>query len=88
MTQKTIDYKPNGQQQKMPGWFSWRHKTRDAHNDAREAYLANHGPVARQIRADEREGQRQAEGTVGTNHTNTRGHALGRCSCTPSVRAA
>ena len=39
---------------KMPGWFSWRHQTRDAHDRARETYLAAHGPEARRRRAQER----------------------------------
>ena len=38
MTDKTVDWQ-TGQPQKMAGWFSWRHKTREAHDAARERYL-------------------------------------------------
>lgn len=35
MTDKTFQYNAQGQPQKMPGWFSWRHQTRDACDEAR-----------------------------------------------------
>lgn len=54
MTAKTFISDSNGQPRKMPGWFSWRHKTREAHDEARETYLLAHGPVARRRRAQER----------------------------------
>ena len=54
MTDKTIAHNASGQQIKTPGWFSWRHKTRDAHDEARERYLSLHGPAARRRRAAER----------------------------------
>lgn len=56
MTQKTIATDSNGNQIKTPGWFSWRHKTREAHDAAREAYLIQHGPAARQGKAEARAG--------------------------------
>ena len=56
MTSKT--HSPAGT--KMPGWFSWRHRTRDAHDAAREQYLAQHGPAARRRRAAERMQERAA----------------------------
>lgn len=31
MTQKTIARKADGTPIKTPGWFSWRHKTNEAH---------------------------------------------------------
>lgn len=58
MTEKTYDRLPNGDLQKMPGWFSWRHKTREAHDAARERYLLKHGPAARQGRAEARKAVR------------------------------
>ena len=54
MTDKTIAHNASGQQIKTPGWFSWRHKTRDAHDEARQRYLSLHGPAARRRRAAER----------------------------------
>jgi|GEM_PF-6128411 len=53
MTAKTFVREGNAVK-KMPGWFSWRHQTRDAHDAAREAYLAKSGRVARRRRAAER----------------------------------
>jgi len=40
--------------EKMPGWFSWRHQTREVHDASREKYLSEHGPAARKRRAAER----------------------------------
>lgn len=60
MTQKTIARDQNGNPQKMDGWFSWRHKTREAHDAARERYLADHGPAARRRKAAERKSRRAA----------------------------
>lgn len=57
MTDKTFDRDPDGALVKMPGWFSWRHKTRDAHDDAREAYLAEHGRAARRRKAAQRKAE-------------------------------
>lgn len=54
MTAKTMKYDTQGQPTKMPGWFSWRHQTRDAHDEAREKYLAQHGRAARRRKAAER----------------------------------
>lgn len=51
MTGKTINPRTND---RMPGWFSWRHQTNTAHIVARENYLAAHGPAARRARAAER----------------------------------
>lgn len=53
MTQKTYQMTPGGMK-KMPGWFSWRHQTRNAHDAATAAYKARHGKLARQRRAQER----------------------------------
>lgn len=39
---------------KDPSWFSRRHRTRDAHDAAREDYLSRRGPAARKRRAAER----------------------------------
>lgn len=57
MAQKHTVPGPNGPT-KTPGWFSWRHQTREAHDRARDTYLAAHGPVARRRRAAEREATR------------------------------
>lgn len=40
--------------QKPAGWWSRRHKTRDAQDAATTAYLAEHGRKARQRKAQER----------------------------------
>ena len=42
---------------KHAGWFSRRHETRDAHDEARKTYQAERGKKARKRRADEREGK-------------------------------
>jgi hypothetical protein len=60
MTDKTISYSGSGQAQKMPGWFSWRHRTRDEHEAARAAYLIQHGPEARRAAAAERNAKADA----------------------------
>lgn len=39
---------------KLPGWHSRRHRTRDAQDAARERYRLNRGRVARVRRATER----------------------------------
>lgn len=54
MTQKQFDIDSRGQQIKKDGWFSWRHKSREAHDAAREKYLSEHGPAARRRKAAER----------------------------------
>lgn len=54
MTEKTFAHNSSGQQIKTPGWFSWRHRTPDAHSAARARYLSLHGPAARRRRAAER----------------------------------
>lgn len=77
MTQETIATDSNGNQVKTPGWFSWRHKTREAHDTAAAEYLSEHGPEARRIKAKERV---QRYGSP-ANHVSSRGHSLGRCSC-------
>lgn len=53
MTAKSWIFQGNGLA-KRPGWFSWRHKTRDAHDAAHVSYLAERGPEARRRRAAER----------------------------------
>ena len=53
MAAKTVVMTDRGPQ-KMPGWHSWRHQTRDAQDQARAAYQAKHGRAARQRRARER----------------------------------
>jgi hypothetical protein len=53
MTAKSWIFQGNGLA-KRPGWFSWRHKTRDTHDEATAAYLAERGPAARRRRATER----------------------------------
>jgi hypothetical protein len=70
MTAKSINWKPNGQPEKMPGWFSWRHKTRKAHEEA----VATH--KSREDRRLEAE-QRQAN----VRHERTKAHRLGHCAC-------
>ena len=61
MTAKTIHWN-GGRAEKMPGWHSWRHRTRGAQDRARENYKANRGPAARRRRAAERaERDRQAD---------------------------
>lgn len=42
---------------KLPGWYSRRHQTREAHDLARERYQSAHGRNARQRRAAAREAQ-------------------------------
>ena len=56
MTEKMFQMTPNGPK-KMPGWFSWRHQTADAHIAASEAYQERSGRAARQRRAAERAAQ-------------------------------
>lgn len=41
--------------EKQRGRFSRRHETSEEHSEATAAYLAEHGPEARQRKADERE---------------------------------
>ena len=53
MTQKTLR-RVGDKVLKMPGWFSWRHPTREAHDAARERYLAEHGRAARRRKAADR----------------------------------
>jgi hypothetical protein len=43
------------QKAKEAGWYSRRHETREAQDEARERYRAQHGKKARQRRAKERE---------------------------------
>lgn len=54
MSAKRFVFDSRGQMMKMPGWFSWRHSSRDEHDAARERYLAGRGPAARKRRASER----------------------------------
>lgn len=54
MTLKTVSFNSNGQPQKMEGWFSWRHRTRDAHDVASGDYRAQHGRAARKTKAEQR----------------------------------
>ena len=58
MTIKTTTGLPN--MDKMPGWFSWRHKTREAHEAAREQYIATHATA--QARLDRRERRGRGDG--------------------------
>ncbi|WP_341935308.1 hypothetical protein MRBLWO14_000953 [Microbacterium sp. LWO14-1.2] len=53
MTQKTFQMTASGMK-KMPGWFSWRHRTADAHLAATAAFQDRSGRSARQRRAAER----------------------------------
>lgn len=53
MTEKTFQMTAQGPK-KMPGWFSWRHQTADAHVAASEAYRERRGRDARRRRAAER----------------------------------
>jgi hypothetical protein len=53
MTSKTFTMSANGPK-KMPGWFSWRHQTREAHDRASGDYQEQHGKAARRRRAQER----------------------------------
>lgn len=55
MTDKTIQMTATGPK-KMPGWYSWRHQTRDAQEAATADYKARRGPQARRRRAMERAG--------------------------------
>lgn len=55
MTDKTFARDASGNLVKMPGWFSWRHPTRDAHDEAVARYKAEHGPEARRRKAAERQ---------------------------------
>lgn len=58
MTAKTATSVPARKSTKPPGWFSRRHETSEAHQAARERYLASHGRVARREKAVRRESAR------------------------------
>lgn len=60
MTQKTVRMTANGIA-KMPGWFSWRHQTRDAHDAAREQYISTRAKARARIRRRDRRAARNAE---------------------------
>lgn len=47
-------------EEKKKGWHSRRHETSRENGDARAAYQKEHGPEARQRKADEREETRDA----------------------------
>jgi len=49
---------------KPAGWHSRRHKTSDEHSAARLAYETDHGPAARQRKADERQEARDGRTTI------------------------
>jgi hypothetical protein len=53
MTSKTVA-QDGSQIKKMPGWFSWRHRTRDEHDRAREQYIATHATARARIARKER----------------------------------
>lgn len=46
-------------EEKKKGWHSRRHETSRENGDARAAYQAEHGPEARQRKADKREETRE-----------------------------
>lgn len=46
--------------EKDPSWFSWRHATNAEHVAAREAWLSQHGPAARRLKAAQRLALRKA----------------------------
>lgn len=54
MTAKSIAFDASGKPMKQPGWFSWRHRSDEAHKAAVARYLAEHGPAARRRKAAER----------------------------------
>lgn len=54
MTSKTVIFDATGKPHKPEGWFSWRHPKREAHDAARDRYLAEHGPEARRLKAAQR----------------------------------
>ena len=55
MTARTATSGPAGKSTKPPGWFSRRHETSEAHQAARERYLASHGRTARREKAAKRQ---------------------------------
>lgn len=54
MSGKRFTRDTSGQLVKMPGWFSWRHETREAHDDAVLRYLTAHPRAARRKHAAQR----------------------------------
>lgn len=48
MSEKQYTKNDRGELAKMPGYFSWRHQSRAAHDEARGRYLNAHGKAARQ----------------------------------------
>jgi len=54
VTAKSFVFDKRGNPQKLPGWFSWRHPTREAHDNAVARYQAAHGRGARRRKALER----------------------------------
>jgi hypothetical protein len=55
MSAKQYDVNDRGDPVKKAGWFSWRHKSSEAHGAAGERYRSEHGRGARKRKADERE---------------------------------
>jgi hypothetical protein len=53
VTNKTTIMTASGPQ-KTPGWFSWRHRTRNEHDRAREQYVATHATARARIARKER----------------------------------
>lgn len=49
---------------KKQGWHSRRHQTAEAHSEAKLAYQTDHGPAARQRKADERQEARDKRTTI------------------------
>jgi hypothetical protein len=54
MTEKTYHSGPRGLE-KAPGWFSWRHQTREVHDASVARRNASRGPWARRRKAEERQ---------------------------------
>lgn len=53
MTSKTVVV-VGDKLKKMPGWFSWRHQTRDAHDAARQQYVTTHATARARVARRER----------------------------------
>jgi hypothetical protein len=54
MTKKSYDRDETGKPIKKPGWYSWRHPTRDAHDSAVARYLFGKSPRRQQRAAARR----------------------------------
>lgn len=73
MTRKTLARDASGNIIKTPGWFSWRHETRDAHEAANEGRKRVEARARRRLEAEERNAR--------TPHERRAIHRRGDCDC-------